>query len=103
MLTGFLRFFFRVCCWPWPGPRALGVRGRPRRLEPDFVIHMGDLVHPVPGHPTFGQVAEDFNKLYQTVKSPLHIIPGNHDCGDKKISWMPAVQVNDAFLEDHYF
>lgn len=71
------------------------------RLEPDFVIHMGDLVHPVPGHPTFGQVAEDFNKLYQTVKSPLHVIPGNHDCGDKKISWMPAVQVNDTFLETY--
>tara|TARA_Y100001934_G_scaffold181447_1_gene214690 strand:+ start:2454 stop:4547 length:2094 start_codon:yes stop_codon:yes gene_type:complete len=75
------------------------------RLEPDFVIHMGDLVHPVPGHPTFGQVAEDFNKLFESVKSPLHIIPGNHDCGDKKISWMPAVQVNDTFLKtyEEYF
>ena len=75
------------------------------RLEPDFVIHMGDLVHPVPGHPTFAQVADDFNKLYASVKAPLHIIPGNHDCGDKKISWMPAVQVNDSFLktyEEHF-
>lgn len=71
------------------------------RLEPDFVIHMGDLVHPVPGHPTFGQVADDFNQLYENVKSPLHIIPGNHDCGDKKISWMPAVQVNDTFLKTY--
>ena len=71
------------------------------RLEPDFVIHMGDLVHPVPGHPTFGQVAEDFNRLYERVKSPLHITPGNHDCGDKKLSWMPAVQVNDTFLKTY--
>lgn len=71
------------------------------RHNPDFVIHMGDLVHPVPGHPTFTQVAEDFNKLYESVEAPLHITPGNHDCGDKKISWMPAVQVNDAFLKTY--
>ena len=69
------------------------------RLAPDFVIHMGDLVHPVPGHPTFGRVAEDFNRLYESIEAPLRVTPGNHDCGDKKISWMPAVQVNDAFLK----
>ncbi|HLU03529.1 MAG TPA: metallophosphoesterase, partial [Advenella sp.] len=39
--------------------------------------------------------------IIEPVKVPVHVLPGNHDVGDKRIEWMPAEQVCDAFLEKY--
>ena len=81
------------------------------RRELALVVHLGDVVHPVPSMGTL--YADSANRFFEQVKDlkyPLHVIPGNHDVGDKPISWGPAGTVNEEFLDawsryfgEHYF
>ena len=66
------------------------------RLKPEFTIHLGDLVNPVPALPTYGPAARNFLELAKGLDSRLHLVPGNHDVGDKPIVWGPAGVVSDA-------
>ena len=68
------------------------------RPAPRFVVHLGDIVHPVPSLPTFHDAVTHFNEIASQLPVPLHVIPGNHDVGDKTVDWMPAEQVCDDFL-----
>ena len=65
---------------------------------PRFVVHLGDIVNPVPSLPTFHDAVGHFKAIAEPLRVPLHVIPGNHDVGDKTIDWMPADQVCDAYL-----
>jgi 3',5'-cyclic AMP phosphodiesterase CpdA len=66
---------------------------------PKFVIHLGDIVHPMPALPTFMQAVDQFKEISSQLSCPLHVLPGNHDVGDKRIDWMPADQICDAHLQ----
>ncbi len=66
--------------------------------QPSFVLHLGDIVHPVPSLPTFGEAVDRFKDIAAQVKVPVHLLPGNHDVGDKRVEWMPADQVCDDYL-----
>ena len=66
---------------------------------PKFVIHLGDIVHPMPALPTFMQAVEQFKEISSQLRCPLHVLPGNHDVGDKRIDWMPADQICDPHLQ----
>lgn len=33
-----------------------------------------------------------------TAHGALHLVPGNHDVGDKRVDWMPADQVCSDYL-----
>lgn len=95
---------------PWTTNQLANARNRYvvqelNRLSPDFVIHLGDYVHPVPSLPTYGPAAEAFKEIFGTLDCELRTIPGNHDVGDKPLSWMPAATVSeDAIgLYEHYF
>ncbi|MFZ9723342.1 MAG: metallophosphoesterase [Burkholderiaceae bacterium] len=70
-----------------------------------FVVHLGDIVHPVPGLPSFEQAVTEFKGITSCLKIPLYCVPGNHDVGDKKVDWMPADQVCSAYLKKyrHHF
>ncbi len=68
------------------------------RPPPRFVVHLGDIVHPVPSLPTFHDAVARFKAIAARLPVPLHVIPGNHDVGDKTIDWMPAEQVCDDYL-----
>ena len=68
---------------------------------PAFVIHLGDIVHPVPSQPSFDEAARRFKAMTQVLQMPLHLVPGNHDVGDKRIDWMPADIVCDDYLEKY--
>jgi len=57
---------------------------------PEFVVHLGDIVHPMPGLPVFGEAARRFKEIAAALPMPLHLVPGNHDVGDKAVDWMPA-------------
>ena len=65
---------------------------------PRFVVHLGDIVHPVPSLPAFHDAVARFKAIASQLRAPLHVIPGNHDVGDKTVDWMPAEQVCDDFL-----
>ena len=68
------------------------------RPAPRFVVHLGDIVHPVPSLPAFHDAVARFKAIASQLPMPLHVIPGNHDVGDKTVDWMPAEQVCDDFL-----
>lgn len=69
------------------------------RLAPEFVIHLGDIVHPVPELPSYPAAAAQFKALAQALQPKLYLIPGNHDVGDKPVEWMPAGTVTGASVE----
>ena len=68
------------------------------RPPPSFVVHLGDIVHPVPSLPGFHDAVRNFKAIASRLPVPLHVVPGNHDVGDKTVDWMPAEQVCDDYL-----
>jgi 3',5'-cyclic AMP phosphodiesterase CpdA len=66
---------------------------------PAFVVHLGDIVHPMPGVPAYAEAARRFRDLSAGLGVPLHLVPGNHDIGDKPVDWMPAEIVCEPFVE----
>ena len=75
------------------------------RIAPEFAIHLGDLVHPVPVMGIYADAAERFHEQVGELDCPLHFIPGNHDVGDKPIKWGPAEIVSEKSLtlwEKHF-
>ena len=56
-----------------------------------FVIHLGDLVHPVPeaGAP-YSAAARAYRRMRSDLKVPIYETPGNHDIGDTPIEGAPA-------------
>ena len=64
-----------------------------------FVINVGDLVHPVPAIPdAYHEAATRFLEQVEGLKHDLHLVPGNHDVGDKPNDWAPAAGVSEAYL-----
>jgi calcineurin-like phosphoesterase family protein len=88
---------------PYPANALANARARAAFAEidssnPAFIMHLGDMVNPVPALPTYLQSAQNFHEIAGNLKAPLHLLAGNHDVGDKPVSWMPAGQVDDATL-----
>ena len=73
--------------------------------KPDIVIHLGDIVHPVPHLPTHQAASKEAEEIMQTLGTPFYLVPGNHDIGDKNNPTVPAHTVNEDFLnyfKEHY-
>lgn len=95
---------------PYPANALANARTRRvvaelNRRDLEFVVHLGDLVNPVPELPTYEDAANHFKTQMAALKAPLYLVPGNHDVGDKPVSWMPAGRVNDdnlALYERHF-
>ncbi|WP_051482967.1 metallophosphoesterase family protein [Thioalkalivibrio sp. HK1] len=69
------------------------------RRDLAFVLHLGDVVHPVPSmEDLYAASARRFFDQFADLRHPWRIIPGNHDVGDKPIDWGPAGTVRPAFL-----
>ena len=65
-----------------------------------FVIHLGDIVHPVPARPDlYEMAAECFRQQVAELRHPLHVVPGNHDIGDKPINWGIGGVVCDNYIK----
>jgi UDP-2,3-diacylglucosamine pyrophosphatase LpxH len=75
------------------------------QLQPAFVIHLGDVVHPVPALPTYGSAADAALGMFAELDAEIRFIPGNHDVGDKPFKAMPAAAVTDegVALYQRYF
>ncbi len=88
---------------PWESNRLANGRNRYavqllNSLNPDFVVHLGDLIHPVPSLDSYSPAVTKFHSIFKDLKCPMHVVPGNHDVGDKPSSWVPAEAVNENFI-----
>ncbi len=76
-------------------------------MGPDFVVHLGDITHPVPGSPVYGDSAERFRRIYADLECPLHLVAGNHDVGEKAFAADPPANrqargtVNDDMVAEY--
>jgi len=73
--------------------------------HPDLVIHLGDIVHPVPHLPTHRAASMAAEEIMHTLEAPYYYVPGNHDIGDKDNPTVPSHTVNPQFIEyfkEHY-
>lgn len=68
---------------------------------PDFVVHLGDIVHPVPELPTFEVAAERFKEIVSQVPMPIHLVPGNHDIGEKNLEGVPAEIICEDYIQKY--
>jgi len=89
---------------PWNSNRLANARNRYvvnalNSLEPEFVIHLGDIIHPVPSSPDYLTAIEKFKTIFNKLICPLYLLPGNHDVGDKPSSWVPAESINENYLK----
>ncbi|MCY4228243.1 MAG: metallophosphoesterase [Gammaproteobacteria bacterium] len=75
------------------------------------VFHLGDVVHPVPSAgESYEQASKCFFEQIELLDHPIHIIPGNHDVGDKPLPWAPSGTIRQSFADayskcfgEHYF
>ena len=65
------------------------------QLNPEFVIHLGDVIYPIPALPTNENAVQLAQNLFQRLKSKFYVVPGNHDVGDKVNAWVPAPAVTE--------
>ncbi len=73
--------------------------------QPEFTIHLGDMVHPLPALPSYGPAAEEALSILEPISNGLRFVPGNHDVGDKPMPATPAGPVEDSSvrLYEKYF
>ena len=64
-------------------------------LQPHFVVHLGDLVHPIPTLSIHEEAVEKAAKIFAQIEAPFYVLAGNHDIGDKPNGWLPAPVVEE--------
>lgn len=69
--------------------------------QPDFVIHVGDMIRPFPSLEAFKPACQEARKIFASLPCDVHFIPGNHDVGDKPIAYAPAPSVSQDFIEKY--
>ncbi len=66
----------------------------------DFVLHLGDIIHPVPAvKELYVRAAQRFHKQVKDLTVPLYLTPGNHDIGDKPMPWAPAGTITNDYID----
>ncbi len=61
-----------------------------KQIAPAFVIHLGDVVHPIPALASHDAALKTARDHYHSLDCPVYVTPGNHDVGDKPNAWVPA-------------
>lgn len=64
-------------------------------LHPDFVVHLGDMVHPIPALNNHEDAVMKAREIFSEIDAKLYTLPGNHDIGDKPNAWLPAPVVEE--------
>ncbi|MCL1592775.1 MAG: metallophosphoesterase [Actinomycetia bacterium] len=52
-------------------------------IEPAFIVHLGDIVHPLPVEDAHDVALGLAGSVYDGLKSRIYFVAGNHDVGDK--------------------
>lgn len=69
-----------------------------RRQAPQFVLHLGDIVHPVPQAEQHDRTLVLARQLFDGLRCPVLYTPGNHDIGDKNDDTAPSAAVAENWL-----
>jgi 3',5'-cyclic AMP phosphodiesterase CpdA len=64
---------------------------RVNAMNPEFVVHLGDITHPGPASPEYGEAAQAFHKASEIFSMPYYLVPGNHDIGEKIHPALPDI------------
>ncbi len=67
-----------------------------------FNVHLGDMVHPLPGMPAYDSACETALEIFDPLQPELYFVPGNHDIGDKPMPGLPAAAVNRNALDSYH-
>jgi 3',5'-cyclic AMP phosphodiesterase CpdA len=67
--------------------------------RPAFVVHLGDVPHPVPGLQAHERALDVAQAVYEKLGAPLYMVAGNHDIGDKPNPLSPVPRRDDAALD----
>lgn len=65
------------------------------QLGGEFVVHLGDIVHPLPVEETHESAVQLAAEVYADLEMPVHFEPGNHDIGDKPDAMVAVPAVAD--------
>ncbi len=57
-----------------------------RAMQPDLVMHLGDVAHPIPTLAAHADALRVAAEIFADLGAPLAVVPGNHDVGDKSAS-----------------
>lgn len=71
-------------------------------LDPEWVIHMGDLTQTYPGSADFSQARQEAMAQLRQFSFQLRHVAGNQDVGDKPDKTMPTVAVKPRELEEYH-
>ncbi len=67
-----------------------------------FNVHLGDMVHPLPGMPAYNSACETSLEIFKPLLPDLYFVPGNHDIGDKPMPGLPAAAIDQAALNSYH-
>ncbi|MCP4289185.1 MAG: hypothetical protein GY792_32985 [Gammaproteobacteria bacterium] len=73
---------------------------RVNAMNPEFVVHLGDITDPVPVSPDFNDSAQVFHKASEAFSMPYYLVPGNHDVGEKIHPALPRIDANVSITKD---
>lgn len=79
--------------------RARWIIDQVNRSRSDLVLHLGDIVHPVPHQPSYDAAAQVADRLFKMLDAPIYLLPGNHDVGDKHSPHVPSFTVDQHGLD----
>ena len=65
------------------------------RVDAAFVVHLGDIVHPLPVEDTHSEAIDLAHGVYEKSRHAMHFVPGNHDVGDKPNAFVAVPAVAD--------
>jgi len=68
-------------------------------LQPAFVVHVGDMIHPVPEAVSYPLAVRQFRDTMAGLACPVHLVPGNHDVGDKQADYVPAGTIRSEYVD----
>lgn len=71
-------------------------------LDPEFVIHLGDMVQEFPESDDFETAVAEANQQFEIVDAEHYYVAGNHDIGDKPDPTMPTDSVTRKSLEQYH-
>ena len=66
-----------------------------KSFQPDFVVHLGDVVHPIPALRNHQEAVKTAREIFSDIEAKFYVVPGNHDIGDKPNAWLPAPVVEE--------
>jgi 3',5'-cyclic AMP phosphodiesterase CpdA len=71
----------------------------------EFVVHLGDIVHPLPVEEKHEPAVQLAAGVYAELQSTIYFVPGNHDIGDKPDAMVavPAVAEENYEVYERYW